>query len=102
MFSNSTVRRFALVLGLGIALSGLTACPGGGDDADAVTAGCERLDECNALRPGLSANECIEEVDVSLQGATPSERSDWETLMEGCLEFETCGAFISCVDANGL
>ena len=103
MVSISTLRRTALALALGLTLTAAVAC-GGGDDGpgDAVAAGCERLDECNALNPGISVDECVQEVDVALQSATPNERNDWATLMNGCLQFDTCNAFISCVDANGL
>ena len=90
----------ALVLVPGLALAGLTACGNGG--ADPVEAGCDRLDECNALNPGVSAEECVEMVDTQLENVTPSQRSDWETLMGGCLQFDTCTAFLSCVDSNGL
>ena len=103
MVSISTLRRLALTLALGLTLTTAVAC-GGEEDGpgDAVAAGCERLDECNALNPGISVDECVQEVDVALQSATPSERNDWATLMNGCLQFDTCNAFISCIDANGL
>jgi hypothetical protein len=101
MVSISKIFRAALaVVVLSLGLTGAAAC--NGDDADPVTEGCDRLDECNALNPGISAGECVEQVDVTLENATPSQRNDWETLMEGCLEFDTCSAFLSCVDANGL
>ena len=103
MVSISTLRRYTLALALGLTLTTAVAC-GGGDDGpgDAVSAGCERLDECNALATGISVNECVQEIDVALQSATPSERNDWATLMNGCLQFDTCNAFISCVNANDL
>jgi hypothetical protein len=104
MTSVSTLRRLALVFGLALTLTSAAACGGddGGGSTDAVVGGCERLDECNALAAGISADECIEMIDTSLEQATPSQRADWETLMSGCLQFETCSAFIQCVDANDL
>ena len=101
MTLTSPLRRLALTLGFAVALTGGAAC-GGSDDADPVADGCDRLDECNALLPGISAGECVEMVEVDLQGATPSQRNDWETVMNGCLEFDSCEAFIQCVGSNGL
>lgn len=104
MVSSSKILRslaLALVIVPGLALAGLTAC-GGGGDSDPVSAGCDRLDECNALNPGVSADECVEMVDTQLENVTPSQRSDWETLMGGCLQFDTCSAFLACVDSNDL
>lgn len=93
------INRIVLALVLALTTLSLSAC-GGGDDA--VVDGCERLDECNALAAGISVNECVETVDVDLQGFTPSQRKDWEGLMNGCLDFSSCDLFIQCIDANGL
>lgn len=101
MTLTSPLRRVALTLGLALAVTAGAAC-GGSEDADPVSDGCDRLDECNALLPGISAGECVEMVEVNLGNATPSQRNDWETLMNGCLEFDSCDAFITCVDSNGL
>jgi hypothetical protein len=104
MISIATVRRCVLTMGLAIAL-GVGAGCGGDDDGGSsgtVSEGCDRLDECNALRPGLSADECVEMVENDLEALTPSQRNDWDTVMNGCLAFDTCDLFISCLDANGL
>jgi hypothetical protein len=104
MISIAMVRRFAVTLGLALAVGAGAAC-GGDDDgggSGTVVEGCDRLDECNALRPGLSADECVEMVENDLDTLTPSQRNDWDTVMNGCLEFDTCDLFISCLDANGL
>lgn len=100
MVSSSKILR-ALALVLGLSLACLGAC-GNGGDGDPVSEGCDRLDECNALNPGVSADECREMVDTQLENVTPSQRSDWETLMGGCLEFDTCSAFLACVNGNDL
>lgn len=99
--SSKLLRSLAIAVALVAGPTGLTAC-GGGGDGDPVVEGCARLDECNALNPGVSADECVEMVDTQLENVTPSQRSDWETLMGGCLEFDTCTAFLSCVDGNDL
>jgi hypothetical protein len=96
---TTSIRRRLAIASLALAVGLVTAC---GPGSDPVVDACERLDECNALNAGISVDECIQEVDVALQSATPSERNDWATLMNGCLQFDTCNAFISCVDANGL
>jgi hypothetical protein len=98
--SSKMLHSLALALALILGPAGLTAC--GGGDGDPVAEGCDRLDECNALNAGISADECVEMVDTQLENVTPSQRSDWETLMGGCLEFDTCSAFLSCVNANDL
>jgi hypothetical protein len=102
MVSISSVRRFAVALTLGITMTTALACGGDDGSGDVVAAGCERLDECNNLVSGVSVDECVEMVERNLGAATPSERADWETLMDGCLQFDACSSFIQCVDNNGL
>jgi hypothetical protein len=101
MVSVSIVRRFALALTLGITMTAAAAC-GGDDGGSPVSAFCERADECNNLIDGVSVDECVEMIEVDLAAATPSQQSDWETVMSGCLEFDACSSFIQCVDSNGL
>lgn len=96
---TTTLRRFALGALLALAVPLFAACGGG---SDPVVDACERLDECNALGAGISVSECVEEVDRFRNDFTPSERNDWDRLMEGCLGFDGCSTFLSCVDSNGL
>lgn len=98
----STLRRSAHTIAIAITLSAGAAACGGGGDSSPVVDGCNRMDECNLLLPGISADECVEGVEVMLESRTPSARADWETLMNGCLQFESCDAFFQCVDNNDL
>ncbi len=96
------LRGFGLALTLAVAVVGGGACGGGGDGSSGtVEEACGRLDECNLLE-GMSAGECVEEVDNALDDATSSESNDWETMMDGCLQFDSCANFTNCVVENGL
>jgi hypothetical protein len=96
---TTSIRRRLAIASLALAVGLVTAC---GPGSDPVVDACERLDECNALNAGISVSECIEEVDRFRDDFTASERNDWDRLMEGCLGFDGCGTFLSCVDSNGL
>jgi len=68
---------------------------------DVVTEACERLSECNVLE-GQSVGECTESVERNLIVFTPTERDDWERVMDGCLGFAGCETFVDCVVDNDL
>ena len=98
MTAFSTLRSIALTLGLAVTMT-LTAACGGSDDSGTVDGACDRLDECQVLAAaGVSRDECVEIIDTALDNATPSDRSDWETIMDSCLEFESCNAFRACAE----
>lgn len=73
-----------------------------GVKSDPVELGCNRLDECNALGAGISAQECVEETDAFLEDLSASKQSDWDGLMRSCLNFSSCELFIDCVIDSGL
>ena len=77
-------------------------CTDDGGGADPVVRGCQRLDECNALGAGVSVDECVEEIDAQLDDLGASQREDWNGLMRGCLNFNTCQLFLDCVVDSGL
>jgi hypothetical protein len=79
-----------------VACAILSAC-GGGADLSSET--CERLDECNVL--STSVNDCTEELDLLLDGLTPTEQRDLDRLMDRCLEFEGCATFLDCAGFAG-
>lgn len=82
-----------------LAVLSLAACQSG---SDPVVESCQKLDECNALKPGVSVDECVETLDKNLDGLTASKRTDVQGLMEGCLAFESCDGFLACVNNSGL
>lgn len=82
-----------------IALISLTTAACGGEpDISAET--CERLDECNVL--GTSISDCTEEFDLILGDLTPTDRRDFERLMDNCLDFEGCSTFLDCAGLSDL
>jgi hypothetical protein len=78
----------------------LAGCPS--DQPDPVAESCQRLDTCNALKAGVSVDECVQDVDKSLDGLTATNRSDWNKLMNNCLGFAACADFLTCVNDSGL
>ena len=70
-------------------------------EQDVVIEACERFEECNVLE-GQSVGECTETVERNLLVFTPTERDDWERVMDGCLGFSGCETFVDCVVDNEL
>jgi len=91
-----------LVLIASFALSALSVGACGTDNPDPVQESCQRLDTCNALNTGISVDECVQDVDKSLDGLTADNRKDWDTLMKNCLSLASCETFLSCVQQSGL
>jgi len=70
-------------------------------EEDVVVEACERFNQCNVLE-GQSVGECVESVERNLIVFTPTERGDWERVMDGCLGFAGCETFVDCVIDNEL
>ena len=97
-----TTRRLRAVCStalLALAMTLSIACSSEGPDV--VDEACERLSECNVLE-GQSAGECVESVERNLIVFTPTERDDWERVMDSCLGFAGCETFVDCVVDNEL
>ena len=92
------MKKSLVVMMLAVVLGG---CPAA-DKPDPVAESCDRLDTCNALKAGVSVDECIQDVDKSLDGLTATNRSDWNKLMDNCLGFASCDAFLTCVQQSDL
>jgi hypothetical protein len=75
----------------------VAACTGGDDPASLAQRACERLDECNALTAGQSVEDCVADAQHDLDALAPGARHDTEKLVEDCLEFQTCSAYLSCL-----
>lgn len=81
-------RRLALVpllLALGCSSSSLTS------------EYCNRLDACNRLRG--SVEECVADLDTSLDDLSPHDRDELEYEVQDCLDHPSCGGFTACVSA---
>lgn len=56
---------------------------------------CNRLDSCNQL--SISVDECIQDIDSTLDSASVSVRDEVEYEFNLCLERPSCGGFVSCM-----
>ena len=90
------MNRLALSFVAIVSCLSLAGCPGGNDDPVVET--CQKFDECNALRDGVSTQECIETFDKALDGLTDTKHKDALGLMRSCLQFSSCEGFLSCVN----
>ncbi len=86
------LRKIVVIMGLAV---GLSACGG-----STVEQACERLDECNALAQGVSVEDCVQETENVLDMLTESQRKDALKVIEDCLDFESCTAYVSCVSGQ--
>ncbi len=68
----------------------------GGGSPDTEQRLCERLDTCNYLEPGVSANDCADELRVCTGDLIQSQLSDWGRLASDCLDLANCKNFFSC------
>lgn len=58
---------------------------------------CSKADECNALS-GRSKSECEDIVNKCVDTLTSSQRKDWNTAVNSCLDIATCSTFIACAN----
>lgn len=93
------MNRLAVMLVAIASCFSLAGCPDGGDGGDPVVETCQKFDECNALNPGVSTQECVETLDKALDGLTETKQKDTRWLMRSCLQFESCDGFLSCVNS---
>lgn len=56
---------------------------------------CARADECNVL-VGVSVDECTEQLSQIIDGVTSDEAADWRKKSSDCLDFQTCGNYLTC------
>ena len=84
---------FKLVAVLGLSAILFSNCGGVGGTASAY---CNKLKECNLLA-GMSLSECIERNTKDLENLTSTEREDVIKKVNQCLEFKSCGNFVSCI-----
>lgn len=61
---------------------------------------CERADECNLLQ-GVSAEECTQNAERRAKDLNDDEATDLDTMLDDCLEWESCDAFRECLNDVG-
>jgi hypothetical protein len=86
-----------LVAGMVALLAGCSAS----DTGSVAEQACERLDTCNALNVGESVDDCTASTESDLGKLSAAQRADVEKLLGDCLEFQTCSAYLNCLDPDG-
>lgn len=84
-----------------ILVAGVVALAAGcsaGDTGSVAERSCERADTCNALDVGQSVDDCSASLDAQLDTLSAAQRADLEKILGACLEFQTCTAFLNCVE----
>jgi hypothetical protein len=88
------MKAFRIPLALACCAVALTGCFGS-VESDV----CNRADECNALNAGVSVKECTERTTQCTDKLTSTDRADWETLTNNCLELQSCTNFVGCYNS---
>jgi glucosylceramidase len=70
-------------------------CHQSGNDIAASV--CQKADGCDTLS-GISAAQCRNVVNNSLQAMSSAQRSVAETALDGCLDMGDCSAFSNCIN----
>lgn len=102
MVSISMVRRLALALSLGITMTAVAACGGDGGSDGAAASFCGRAAECDFLSAEYSQQECVDDLQKSLESATETQQDEWAKEMDECLGEDACQDFFNCVQDKGL
>lgn len=87
--------RTAMVLGLLAALA--LDCGSGSGGSDIAENVCKKADNCNSLK-GISAAQCTNVVNTSLQSKTDSAQSNAEQALNACLGTADCTTISDCID----
>ena len=57
---------------------------------------CERLDTCNNLKG--SAEECIQEIDTTLNMLPKNQRAEVELALQQCVAHPSCDGLLACLE----
>ena len=88
-------KMFSATLAAGILAMGAIGCRQSGNDiAGAV---CQKAGGCDSLS-GITAAQCKNVVNNSLQSMTSAGRSDAENALNGCLAMTDCASFGTCIN----
>jgi hypothetical protein len=78
----------------------LSACgETGSGTSRAVEDFCKRADECNLLAPGISEDQCNENIGQCTDNLTESQAEDWTRDMNECEERSTCESWLACYNS---
>jgi len=81
---------------LAVALVAL-GCGGGGSGRDIAKDVCTKADTCKSLS-GISADQCKNVVNTSLQSKTGAARTDAEKALDACLTSADCSSISACIE----
>lgn len=84
------------VMAVGLLAVGVASCGSSSSGSNIAGDVCAKADTCNALS-GISAAQCKNVVNTSLQSKTGSARSDAENALKACLTAD-CANFKDCFD----
>jgi monomeric isocitrate dehydrogenase len=60
---------------------------------------CDRAQACNLLKPGISVEECVQDIDAKINQLPQTQRDELEYQVQQCLNHPACNGFASCVSA---
>jgi glucosylceramidase len=86
---------FSATMAVGILAAGATGCRQSGNDIAGSV--CQKAGDCDSLS-GITASQCRDVVNNSLQSMTSAGRSDSESALNGCLAMADCASFGTCID----
>jgi len=81
-------------LWIGLSMASLFGC------GSELHRSCERADECNLLQ-GVSVDECTENAERRAEDLNDDEATDLDTMLDECLDWESCDAFRECLNDVG-
>jgi glucosylceramidase len=67
------------------------------NSTDLAASVCQKAGDCNSLS-GITADQCRNVVNTSLQSMSSTGRADAESALNGCLAMADCTTFGSCID----
>ena len=84
---------FSATMAVGLLVVGATGCRQSGSDLAGSV--CQKAGACNTLS-GITADQCKNAVNNSLQSMTSAGRSDAENALNGCVVITDCASFTTC------
>jgi hypothetical protein len=60
---------------------------------------CDRMQSCNLLAAGYSADECEQDLDADASSLAQNQRDEFEFELQQCLDHPSCSGFGDCLSA---
>ena len=86
---------FSATIAVGLVAIGAMGCHQSGNDVAGSV--CQKAGACDSLS-GITADQCKNVVNNSLQSMTSAGRSDAENALNGCLAMTDCASFSTCIN----